>query len=488
MRNLRQRTVSGLWWSGATQGLGQGLQFAISVVLARLLSPSEFGLVGMIVVFTGFAASLMELGLGAAIVQMHAPSARHLNAAFWLNVGIGAALTLLLAVCAPWIADFYGEPQLRVLTVGVALTFLLGSLNVVQNALLEKNLNFRARFRIEVVSVTIAGAVALTLAFRGAGAWALVGQAASLAAARAAVMWYGSPWRPGLAVDRGAIRDLLRFARHVMGFNAVIYWGQHFDKLAIGRWVGHSALGIYNLADRLMRLSLNNVTGITGSVMFPALSALHHDVESVRRVYLRANRMIALVTFPMMIGLCVLAEPAILTIYGDAWRDAIPIVQLLSLAGMAQSVYNTAAWIFMSRGRPDVLFRLGVYATSVRIAGVLIGIRWGLVGVACAYVIGSYFLILTPTWMAAGRLIGVRILQLIGNVSGPLLCAAGMGALVRWSYPVTLLGQPQWLRLLVHVVAGAVIYGLSVIGFRLRAWGDLREVLAESGIGRRQTG
>ena len=484
MQNLRQRTLSGLGWSGATQTLGLAFQFAVSIGLARLLNPHEFGLVGMILVFTGFAASLADLGLGASIIQSQSASDRHLNSAFWLSVAVGGALTLLFCIAAPLIAKIYGEPQLLPLTIGVAVIFLLVSLNTVQNALLEKSLNFRARFWIESIAIFVSGIVALALALAGAGVWSLVGQSVTSAAVRAVVMWRISSWRPGCSFDFAAVRELVGFGRHLLAFNAVIYWGQNFDKLVIGRMIGSSALGIYNFADRLMRLPLTNITGITGAVMFPALSALQDDPVALRRVYLRANRMIALLTYPMMMGLSALAEPAILVIYGDQWLGAVPIVQLLCFAGMAQSVYNTANWIFLSRGRPDILFRLGVYATLVRAAGVLVGVHWGIVGIAWAYVLGGYACILYPVWSAAGRLIDHRFSELVYNTAGPFACAIVMAGLVSLSNQWVVIEWPQWQRLLVHVLAGVIVYGFLVRWFGLQAWNDFREVILEAG-GRR---
>src|SRR5262249_15023682 len=156
-------------------------------------------------------------------------------------------------------------------------------------------------------------------------------------ATRTAALWCLSSWRPRCMFDLAAIKKLLRFGRHLIGSSIVSYWAQSFDKLVIGHQLGSSALGIYNLSDRLMRMPLTHVTVIAGDVMFPALSKLQDNVEPVRQAYLRANRMIALLTFPMMLGLSALAEPTILLVYGDSWRGAIGIVQVLCFAGLAQS-------------------------------------------------------------------------------------------------------------------------------------------------------
>jgi hypothetical protein len=202
-------------------------------------------------------------------------------------------------------------------------------------------------------------------------------------------------------------------------------------------------LGIYSLADRLMRLPLANVTDVTSSVMFPALSSIQHDVEAIRRAYLRGTRMIALVIFPTMIALCVLAEPAILVVYGAKWRGSIVILQLLCFAGLAQSTYNTASWIFMSQGRTDVLFRLGILSTVVRATGVLIGTHWGLMGVAWAYVLGGYVFVWYPVWSSAGRIVNLRFSALLRNVAGTVcLCSCdGRGAVAFRSLVVWRLGS-----------------------------------------------
>jgi len=421
------------------------------------------------------------MGLGASIIQRSALSDRHLNSVFWLNAATGLLLTGVFAAAAPLVAGFYAEPQLRWLTVAIAVNFFLGSLNVVQNALLDKTLNFRAKFWIETVASLASGLAALVLAFTGAGVWSLVGQSLTLTAVRVLMMWARSRWRPALVFDFSAIRELMRFGAHLMGFGAVIYWSQNVDKLVIGRSIGSAALGIYSLADKLMRLTLTNVNDVTSSVMFPALSAIQDEVAAVRRAYLRGSRMIALVTFPMMIALSVLAEPAILVVYGSQWRGSIVILQLLCIAGLALSAYSTAGWIFLSQGRTDILFRLGLYSTAVRAIGVLIGAHWGLMGVAWAFVIGGYVFIWYPTWSRAGRLVNLSFMELLRNVAGPFACAVAMGVLLwasdRWVFGGWVVG----LRLAIQVALGALAYGLLVRSFRLQAWVEVAQILLDMG-------
>ena len=470
--------MSGLGWSAASQALGQSLQFVITAILSRLLSPREFGLLGMIVVFTGFAANFSDLSLGASIIQKKDVSERHLDSVFWLNLVTGGLFTLVFVLAAPFVARFYGEPSLRLLTMGVAANFVLSSINIVQSALLQKSLNFRARFWANIIGTVVSGSVALTLVIYGAGIWSLVAQTLIATVIGGTVMWRFSSWRPRLSFDLSAIRELMHFSTHLIGFNLINYWSRNFDKLVIGRVIGSSALGVYSLAGRLMQMPLTNVTDITQSVMFPALSTMQGDKESLGRVYLRGTRMIALLTFPMMIGLSVLAEPVILTVYGSKWREAVGIVQILCFAGMSQSVYNTASWIFLSSGRTDTYFRLGVYATIVRVIGIWIGIRWGIWGAAWAYFLGGFF-VWYPTWVAAGRLMNLRFIDLISNLTGPFFCAAIMGLLILFSDHWLLKHQPVLVRLAVQMSGGFLIYLFLCRFLQLKAWRNLGEVLLE---------
>ena len=179
----------------------------------------------------------------------------------------------------------------------------------------------------------------------------------------------------------------------------------------------------------------------------------------------------------MMMGLGALAEPAILLIYGNQWRSAVGIFQVLCFAGLAQSVYNTATWIFLSRGRPDILFRLGILSMLVRIVGVFTGLQWGLLGVAWAYMLGGYLFLLYPTLSSAGRLIGLRFTELLKNVAGPFYCSACMATVIYISDQWLFVQQAYWLRLLVQSFAGIVIYGFLITRFKLEAWHDVRELI-----------
>ena len=477
--NLRARTLSGLGWSGAAQVARQVFQFFIGVILARLLSPQEFGLIGMIIVFTIFANLFSDLGMGAALIQKIDIEQRHLSSVFWVNIAAGIILTGIVVAAAPLIATFYNEPALRVLTVVIALNFSIGSLNVVQNALLRKNMDFQRLARIEIAASFLAGGLAVSMALLGLGAWSLVAQSLMFTAVSVLMMWQMSAWRPTLSLDIKAIKELLGFSSNLLGFNLFNYWVRNFDNILIGKFIGSSALGIYARAYSLMLLPVSQISGVVSRVMFPALSTIQDDTERVKQIYLRSTRTIALVTFPMMIGLLVVAKPFILSVYGDKWREVIPILQIFCLTGMGQSVGTTVGWIYTSQGRTDIMLKWGIFSGIVYIISFIIGLRWGVIGVAAAYVLSGYILLWYPSWAISGRLINLRFSEMIKNLSGSFYCAVAMGVLV-WTLGLFLpVSWPQWVYLGIQVPIGIILYIAIMHIFKIRIYIEICNLIKE---------
>lgn len=478
MSGLREKTLNGLKWNGAGHVARQALQFAISVVVARALSPQEFGLMGMIGVFSGLAGLFVGLGLGMALVQRETLEDRHLSTIFWVNLACGAALTAGFAAASPAIARFYGEPLLRNLTLAVAFNFIIGSFSIVQRSMLIRNMDFRALFIIETTAAVCAGAAAVGGALAGWGTWSLVAQSLVLTTASAIMLWRLSAWRPSWSVDAAALRELWGYSSNFMGFSLLTFSDRNLDNLLIGKFIGPSALGVYARAYGLMLLPLDQVTPILTRVMFPVLSVLQRDREGVKRIYLRATRAIALVSFPMMLGLMAAARPLILTLYGEKWRGAIPLVEILCLTGLSQSLGTTVRWIYNSQGRTDLQFRWGICAFFVRSLSFVVGLNWGVLGVTVAYA-ASDLVLFYPSWAIPGRLIGLSVGEAVGNVAKTFFCAATMAAAV-WALGLLLPPQwPNWALLAAQVPSGVIVYLALIHCLQVEAYLELRALAAE---------
>lgn len=476
---LRERTITGVGWTAVAQTGRQVSQFVVSVILARLLTPEDFGLVAMIVVFTGFATLFGEMGFSAALVQRQKPEERHYSSIFWLSLLAGLVLAGVVVAVAPAVAKFYDEARLTSLTVLLALNFPISSLSLVQRAVLMRAMAFRRLTLVDVVAVASGGALAIALAKMGYGVWSLVWQMLAVSSITAAVLWWVAGWRPALLFDRSGVADLLPFSSNLLGSNIFTYWARNSDNMLVGRFIGSEGLGIYARGYSTMLLPLSQITSVLTRVMFPALSRIQDDKPRVKRIYLRAVAMIALVTFPMMMGLLVVADHFVGAIYGPRWTGVTGPLRILCVVGMIQSIVSTVGWIYQSQGRTDLMFKWGLFSGCIAIVSFLIGVYFGTVeAVAWCYALANGVL-LYWNFAIPGRLIHTSFFQVIRSVSGIFLCAIMMAALVCGVGRILPQDWPHWAPLTVQVSTGVLVYLVLVHLFRVRAYQDLRKLVLE---------
>ena len=479
MDSVRHRIIRGLSWSSFAHLLDQCLTLIVGIILARLLSPQEYGLIAMVMVFTGFATMLIPLGLSDAIVQKEDLEEKHLSSIFWVNLAAGAILTMAGVAASPLIAGFYDEPLLSPLMMVLSLTFLIRSLNVVQGGLLVKNLDYRRLAMISGVSTFVSGTIAIIMAITGFGVWSLAIQSLIGAVIRVFLMWTTSNWRPHFLFDLSALMEVLGFSANLVGHNFACYWAGNLDRLLIGRSLGSSALGAYGRAYQLMLLPVQQVQEMLSRVMFPVFSSIQQDKDRIKQIYLRAVSHIALFTFPLMLGLMVVSRAFVLTVLGPQWEGVVPVLQVFCILGMSHSVGTTVSWIYMSQGRTDWMFRWAIYAFVVKSLGIIIGLRWGIVGVATGYTVASLLFLEYPQYAVPGRLIGMTFGEVVRSVADVFGCAAGMAVLV-WVAGLLLPADwPHWAYLLVKVPFGMMVYGVLIHLFGLRAYREMGELIRE---------
>jgi PST family polysaccharide transporter len=472
--------VRGLAWTGAGRAGQQLLQFGITVALARLLVPADFGLVGLILVFTGFASVFVDVGLSGAVIQRADLSERHVSTAFWLNVGAGLALSGVVAALSPLIAAFYGDPSLVELTLVMSLNFAVAGIGLVPRALIQRSMSFRRLAGIETAATAVAGTAAIVAALGGAGVWSLVVLTLTTSVITTVSLWLCSSWRPRLVVDRAALRELWGFSAGVLGFQTVNYWSRNFDNLLVGKVLGAAPLGIYSRAYSVMLMPISQVNLVTTRVMFPALSRLQADPGRAKRAYLRAVGLIALVTFPLVVGLFVEARSFVLALYGPKWSEMISILQILCIAGLFQSIGTTTGWIYQSQGRTDWLFRWGLAAGLLTIASFAIGIVWGLVGIAVAYTARTLILVYF-NYTIPGKLIGLTFRDVARQVRGVLAAALTMGLIVWLAQRQLPGGWSPGARLLVGTSVGVASYVALVRLMAPPPYGDLVDLVRRRG-------
>ena len=457
--NLTQKTVKGVSWAGVSQVIRLLLQFGIIAFLARLLSPKEFGLIAMVVVFTNLAMVFRDFGLTAALVQRKELTEEHLFFSFWLNILAGLILSLIIAAAAPAIAHFYSEPELTPVTIVIGATFFISSFGIVQMALLMKQLDFKRLAIVEISAVAISGTVAILLALAGFGVWSLVWQQVIFSFATVVFLWLFSRWRPQFSFRWQRGKELLGFGLNLTGFNILNYFTRNMGKLLIGRSLGSIPLGFYDLAYRLLLFPLDNISSVIGRVMFPALSIIQQDKAKTRYAYLRATRYIAMVSFPLMLGLLILAPQFVPVIFGPQWGRSIFLIQILALVGLMQSISTTVGWIYQSQGRTDILLRWGIFSTVIVVPSLIIGLRWDVEGVAVAHAIAAA-LLAYPCFAIPFKLINLKVGHLFKRLSRVILATLAMGAIIFGLrlFLLNTLGANDLITLIACVVIGVISY------------------------------
>jgi O-antigen/teichoic acid export membrane protein len=478
--DLKQRALSGVSWSAVSLLLRQAVQIGISMVLARLLVPSDFGLIGMVLVFTGFAQYLNELGFGTALIQRPHIEERHCSSIFWLNLMLGMIITITLFIGAPFLAQFFNEPILVSLTRFISINFLIMPLILVQNALAKRRLDFRLLGIIDVLSILISGLSAIVLAFAGLGVWSLAWQVLIASAVMAAGWWLVSRGHPHFTFDRAALAELWGFSSHMFGTNTLNYWVRNGDNLLVGKFLGETSLGLYTRAYSILLLPLGQVSTVVGRVLFPVLSKMQDNKPLVKRTYLRSIALIGCIFFPLTLGLFATADRFVLLLWGPKWTDVIPVFRIFCLAGTVQVIMITAAWIYQSQGRADWLFRWTLLSGVLSLIGIAIGVMLGSVeAVAAMYSLVSCVILLYPTFAIPGKLIEMTFTDVMRSVAGVLGCAIVMALLVGLSNLVLPLTWPNWVGLMVQVLCGAGIYALLLHLLHLPVYYEARTLFIE---------
>lgn len=407
------------------------MQLVTTVVFARLLEPSDFGLVSMAMVFVGFALVFKDLGTSAAVIQRKEVSDDLLSSVFWANVVFGLLAMVALFTLSPLVTTFYGEQNVAPILQLLSVTFLIAGLGISHQTVLERGLAFDKLARVEVVSGVAGSAVGISMAVLGFGVWSIVWQTLAATAATTLLLWVISPWRPGLMFSWGEVKSVAGYSLNLTGFNSFNYFARNLDYLLIGRFLGAQDLGYYTLAYRLLLYPVHNISGVVGRVMFPAFSRVQDDDERFSRAYLKVAGILAMITFPLMLGLWAVAEPFVLTVFGPQWRPAVLLLMILAPVGMAQSIVTTVGVIYQAKGRTDWLLRWGIAVGVVVTVAFVVGLRWGIIGVAAAYAIASLVLFY-PSFALPFRLINLPVRDLFGVLwrpfaSGLLMLAVILG-------------------------------------------------------------
>ena len=401
--DLKGRSVRGAAVTLVTQIGRLVLNTGSTVVLARLLTVQDFGLLAMVTAITGFVVLSKDLGLSMATVQKDEIDHNQASALFWVSVAASVAMALVTAAIAPAVASFYHEPRLKAITLALASGLILGGLATQHQALLRRQMRFRALAAVDIGSFAFGAAIAIVLALRGAGYWALVLMQLATAFGGTVGVWLACRWRPSLRLRGPGVRAMLAFGWNLAGYNVISYFARNLDKVLIGwRW-GPFQAGLYSKSYQLLLLPIYQINAPVTAVALPALSRLAASPERYRHAYLRIQEKVTMITMPGVAMMVATSDWIVSLILGPQWTGATRIFMLLSIAAFTQPVAQTVGWLFITQGRTRELLDWGIIGGVLTIGPIVAGLPWGAVGVAASFSITGVCLRTPLLFWLAGR-------------------------------------------------------------------------------------
>jgi PST family polysaccharide transporter len=422
LTDIGERAVAGGLVTGAAQGAKFVLNLLSAVILARLLSPEQFGLLGMVLAITSLLAIFNDAGLSTATVQREAITHAQVSNLFWVNVGLSSMMAAICAALAFPVAWFYGDSRLTPIMLMLSLTFVLTGSTVQHQALLRRQMRFKAIATIDVLSLLLGFIVGCSLALLGLGYWALVWMHVVLAASGLVLTWSASQWRPSLPTRGTGLLPMLRFGAHLTISDTIARFAKATDSILIGRFFGANALGFYSRAAVLFARPLDQLLEPLGAVLVPLLSRLQADPVKYRTTFVLVYDTLALVSVSFGAMCFVLAEPIVLLLLGEDWLATAPLFAAFTLSALTVPVTIAVSWLFRSQGRGRDMFRTYTILSCIVVVAYAVGIRWGPLGVILGFVVSGMFVRLPVLFHSAGRSGPVRTVDLWSGLLWHLPC------------------------------------------------------------------
>lgn len=459
---IAQKTAWGFIWNFSAYFLGKLVILITTAILARLLAKSDFGLVAVAVVAINYLSVLKDLGLGVALIQRKGGVQEAANTVFTINLFLGLVLSALIIPLAPFVAAYFRDPQVIPVLRWMGISFIINALGSVHTNWLVRDLDYRRKLVPELGGALTKGVISIGLATLGYGVWSLVfGQIAG-AIASVILVWIILPWRPRLTVDRGLAGSLMKFGASVTLIDIITQITDNIDYVIVGRFFGLVPLSIYTLAYRLPEMLLIGNLWVMGGVVFPAFSSLQDRPEELRRGFLASVRVVELFAVPICLGLLIAADPIVRVVFGDQWLEAIPILRVLALYAWVYSLGYHVGGLYKAIGRPDILLRLSLLTLVIILPALLIGARFGIIGVAFGHLVAVLIRRIISLRLAT-RFVNVSIMDILGELRSSLLGAMVMVPVVLAVYYLTAKWNP-FLQLTFIILSGAISYLLALWG------------------------
>ena len=467
--SLKQQTAKGFLWSGIERFSIQGLRFILGLVLARLLLPADYGLIGMLTIFLAISQTFIDSGFTRALIQKKDRDETDYSTAFFFNIGVGIFFYLLLFIGAPYIAKFYDTPELTRLTRFIGINVFINSLAIVQRAKFTINVDFKTQSKASISAVLIGGFVGIAMAYKGYGVWSLVTQSLLRNGLQTIFLWILSKWKPQLVFSKASFRQLFSFGSKLLIASLLETIYRNIYLIIIGKLFSAQDLGYYTRAKQFQQFPSENITGIINRVTFPVLSSIQDEEEKLVNAYKKFIKLATFIIFPLMIGMAAVAEPMIRLVLTEKWIQTVPLLQLLCFAGMLYPVHAINLGIINVKGRSDIFLKLEIIKKIITTVIILVTFSFGIKAMVIGQIAISFLSLFINTYYSK-RFVDYGLLAQLKDMFPTLLISLFMASIV---FFLTNLMSSDALKLIVGISGGAVIYFLSA---RILNFSEIKEL------------
>ncbi len=453
-KTLKEKTAQGLVWSAVNSGMTQLLNLVIGIFLARMLLPGDYGIVGVLTIFTAIAGCLQASGFTQGLINLKQPTANDYNSVFWFNTTVSLVLYAILFCCAPLIAWYFHQPVLVGVSRFVFLSFVISSFGIAQNAYMVKNMMQREIAISSVLALVVSGSVGLLLAFLDKAYWSLAWQQVVYITVLNAGRYYYADWRPSLHIDMGPVKRMFRFSVKILFTNIINTLSQHLLTFIFGHLFHINTVGNYSQANKWNTMASSTISNTLGQVAQTVLVSVEDERERELRIFRKMLRLTAFLSFPALFGLSLVSREFILCLLKDKWADAIPLLQILCVGGAFLPFYTLYQNLAISNRRSDLYMWCNIAQIVAQLAIVLLLSRYGIMVIVYAYTAFTIGWLLV--WqLIARRLIGLRFWHLLLDTMPFMLAAL---AVMAATYFITITIDSLPLLLISRIVLAALLY------------------------------
>lgn len=461
-KDLKKKAVQGASITIASRLAEHAIHLISIIVLARLLTPNDFGLVAMVASIASIFNVFRDLGLSDATIRAPQISHKQVSTLFWVNSLFGTGISFLFIIFAPLIALFFKEPQLTKIAIFFSFSFIFAGLSIQHMALLKRRMEFSKLAVLSIASSIVSVVAAVSLAAIGFGYWAIIARQVVLAICLALGSWVFCSWRPGKPSSRSGVRPMIKFGANIVGFYVMNFFAHNLEKTLIGWRIGAKMLGFYDRAYQLTGVPIETMTLPVQSVAVATLSRLVHEPDNFRRYYLNALSILAFVGMPLSAFLSVASKDIVFLMLGPQWAVSADVFSILSMGIGINILYATQGWLHISLGRTDRWLKWGLVATPIIVVSYVVGLKWGIVGVA-SFRTACFFILLLPCLWYAGKPINLKISAILSEIWRFALCALISGVLCAHLIVPSLASYNIWIRISLSFLSYLFIYLALVI-------------------------